>query len=53
MKIYVIVDNLGYYHGLRRTRKGAKELINDMKSSGYINGFEVIVENIEVEVPTL
>ena len=51
MEIYVVVDNLGYYHGLTSTRKGAEELINDMKSSGYINSFEIMVEDIEIEAP--
>jgi hypothetical protein len=46
MKVYVVVDNLGYYHGIARTRDVAQDIINDMKSSGYIQGFEITEEEI-------
>jgi hypothetical protein len=47
MNIYVVVDNLGYYHGIAMTREGAEEVIDDMKSSGCINAFKILVEEIE------
>lgn len=46
MIVYVIVDNLGYYHGVAGTREAAQDTINDMKSSGYIQGFEIQEEEI-------